>query len=83
MYFVFYTYLCTVQLLTHHYTQQRLTRDVGGDFGQRRLSEPLGGSGSDRHQVGGPRMQTGEHVVGLVPQLGHRTAGTWHVDTRV
>ena len=34
-----------------------LTRDVGGDLGEGRLSEALGGAGADRHQVGGSWVQ--------------------------
>lgn len=58
---------------------QGLTRDVGGDFSERCLAKPLGGSRPDWHQVCGSRMQAREHVVCLVPQLGHCTARTWHV----
>lgn len=73
------------QTLPHLSTQpaRGLTGDVGDDLGERRLAEPLGGAGSDRHQVGGSRVQAGEHVVGLVPQLGHSAARTRHVDARV
>lgn len=44
-----------------------LTWDVGGDLRQRRLAEPFGCARPHRHQVGGSRMEAGEHVVGLVP----------------
>lgn len=60
-----------------------LTRDVGGDLSERCLAKPLGGSGPDRHQVGGSRMQSREHVVRLVPQLGHGAARTRHVNAGV
>ena len=59
------------------------TRDVGGDFGQDGLAEALGCAGSGGDQVGGPGVKVGEHVVGLVAQLGHRSPGTRHVDARV
>lgn len=60
-----------------------LTRDVGGDLRQRRLAEALVGPRSDRHQVRGSGMEAGEHVVGLVPQLGHGATRPRHVDPRV
>lgn len=60
---------------------QRLTRNVGGDLSECSLAKALGSSGPDRHQVGGSRMEAGEHVVGLISQLGHCTARTWHINT--
>lgn len=47
------------------------------------MSEALGGAGTHGDQVGGARVQTGEHVVGLVPQLGYSAPRAWHVDTWV
>lgn len=76
---------CTVSSktqITYKHTHN-LTRDVGGDLGEGRLTEALGGSSADRHQVGGSWMQAREHVVGFVPQLGYSSAGTGHVNARV
>ena len=59
------------------------TRYVGGDLGEGRLAEALGGAGADRDQVGGARVEVGEHVVGLVPQFGDGSPRTGYVNTRV
>ena len=47
------------------------------------MTEALGGPGAHRHQIGGAGVQAGEHVVRLVPQLGHGATLARHVDTRV
>lgn len=82
----------SVRLLikSHAYTDthtehsvQRLTGDVGGDLSERGLPKALGGPGTDGHQIGGSRMEAREHVVGLVSQLGHRTARTRHINARI
>lgn len=59
------------------------TGDVGGDLGERRLAEALAGAGPHREQVGGAGVEVGEHVVGLVAQLGHRAPRAWHIHRRV
>lgn len=66
------------------------TWDVGGDLSEGGLTEALGRAGSNRDQVGGSRVEVGEHVVGLVFELGHGSsrsrdvnAWVWWLDTLV
>ena len=59
------------------------TRYVGGDFGEGRLAEALGGAGADRDQVGGPGVEVGKHVVGFIPQFGDGSPRTRYVNTRI
>lgn len=60
-----------------------LTGDVGGNLSEGGLAKAFGGAGAHRDQVGGARVQVGEHVVGLVAQLGHGPARAWNVDPGV
>lgn len=55
------------------------TGDVGGDLGERRLAKALAGAGPHGEQVGGAGVEVGEHVVGLIAQLGHRAPRARHV----
>lgn len=45
------------------------------------MAEALGRSSSDRDEVSGSRVEVGEHVVGLVLQLRHRSPRSGDVDT--
>lgn len=80
--------MCPVLHTVLHVSPQKqpyavLTRDVGGDLSESCLAEAFGGARPNRDQVGGARMQVGEHMVRLVPQLGYSAPRAWNVNPRV
>lgn len=63
--------------------QQSLTRYVCSDLCKSRLAEAFSSPSANGDQVGGPGVQTREHVVGFIPQFGHCTTRTGYINARV
>lgn len=68
---------------TDQHPDTLLTRNVGGDFSESRLAKALGSTSPDRDQVGSARMQVGEHMVRLIPQLGYGAPRARNVDAGI